>query len=137
MWDTALCLLCFILAFNNQMSLMFYIVPAFIYCLLFTNLQPRLLLSIYQSQMDNNVDLRGALCKFNLFHYGSLFAIYPLFLLTNMNWVFYIMMSCIVFPQIYTNGLNNYRPDVSSMYYTKYLFSRFLLIVSSLLHRSI
>ena len=109
---------------------MFYIMPAFLYCLIFTNLQPRLLISIFQSTMENDMNIRQALCKFNLYHYTSLFAIYPLLLLTNFNWVLFILMSCIVFPQIYANGFNNTRPDVSSVYYTRYLFSRFLLIVN-------
>jgi hypothetical protein len=109
---------------------MFYIVPAFLYCLMFTNLQPRFLMIIFQSTMDNNANFRMAICKFNLLHYGSLFAIYPLLLFTNLNWVFFIGMSCIVFPQIYANGFNNARPDISSPYYTKYLFSRFIIIVS-------
>lgn len=109
---------------------MFFIVPAFLYCLMFTNLQPRFLMIIFQSTMDNDANFRMAICKFNLFHYGSLFAIYPLLLFTNFNWAFFIGMSCIIFPQIYANGFNNARPDISSPYYTKYLFSRFIIIVT-------
>jgi len=109
---------------------MFFIVPAFLYCLMFTNLQPRFLMIIFQSNMDNDANFRMAICKFNLLHYGSLFAIYPLLIFTNFNWVFFIGISCIVFPQIYANGFNNARPDISSPYYTKYLFSRFIIIVS-------
>ena len=116
--------------FTIQLSLMFFIVPAFLYCLMFTNLQPRFLMIIYQSTLDNDANFRLSLCKFNVLHYGSLFAIYPLLIFTNFNWVFFIGMSCIVFPQIYANGFNNSRPDVSSPYYTKYLFSRFILIVN-------
>jgi hypothetical protein len=130
MWDTVLCILCFIMAFKDQFSLMFFIIPAFLFCLLFTNLQPRFLMTIYHSTMDNDANFRQALCKFNLYHYGSLFAIYPILLFSNFNWVLFIGMSCIVFPQIYANGFSNVRPDVSSVYYTKYLFSRFVLIVN-------
>ena len=109
---------------------MLYIVPAFLYCLIFTNLQPRLLMTIFQSNMDNDADFRSALCQFNLYHYGSLFALYPILLFTNFNWVLFISMSCIIFPQIYSNGFNNTRPDISSVYYTRYLFSRFIIIVT-------
>ena len=116
---------------------MFFIVPAFLYCLLFTNLQPRFLIMIYQNTLDNNANFRNALCKFNLLHYGSLFAIYPLLLFTNFNWILYITMSCIVFPQIYSNGMNNTRPDLKSAYYSKYLFSRFIIIVIIKLSRLI
>lgn len=115
---------------------MFYIVPAFLFCLIFTNLQPRLLMCIFQSTMDNDANIRQALCKFNMYHYGSLFAIYPIILFTNFNWILFIGMSCIVFPQLYANGFNNIRPDPSSMYYTRYLFSRFILIVTFILHSS-
>ena len=77
-------------SFNIQISLMLYMVPAFVYCLLFTNLEPRFLITIYESTMDNGVNIRQAICKFNLFHYGSLLAIYPIILLTNFNWILFI-----------------------------------------------
>ena len=116
-----------------QLSLLFYIIPAFLYCLLFTNLQPRFLMMIYQSSMDNDANFRAALCKFNIFHYGSLIATYPIIMYTNFNWVLFILMSCIIFPQIYVNGINNNRPDITSPYYTKYLFGRCILIVFSMI----
>lgn len=108
---------------------MLFIIPAFLLCLLFTNLQPRLMIFIFQNFADNNLNIRRMLCRFNLLHYGSLFSIYPILLLTNFNWVLFIAMSCIMFPQIYTNGFINIRPDVTSPYYLKYILSRFLLIV--------
>ena len=110
---------------------MLFIIPAFLLCLLFTNLQPRLMIFIYQNFMDQNMNIRQVLCRFNLYHYGSLFSIYPLLLLTNFNWLLFIGMSCIVFPQIYTNAFINIRPNVMSTYYMKYLLTRFILIVNN------
>ena len=109
---------------------MLFIIPAFMLCLLFTNLQPRFLIAIYQNIAQNNFNIRQILCRFNLMHYGSLFLIYPIIILTNFNWLFFIGLSCIIFPQIYTNGTINIRPDLSSAYYSQYLLSRFILIVS-------
>ncbi len=108
---------------------MLFIIPAFMLCLMFTNLQPRFLIAIYQNLAGNNFNIRQIICRFNLIHYGSLFLIYPFILITNFNWVFFITMSCILFPQIYTNGFINIRPDLSSVYYTHYIMSRFILIV--------
>ena len=89
---------------------------------------------IYNSSMDNDANIRNAICKFNLYHYGSMLAIYPLLLLTNFNWVLFISMSCIVFPQLYANGFNNSRPDLGNVYYSKYLFSRFAVLVTCILY---
>jgi len=108
---------------------MLFVIPAFLLCLMFTNLQPRFLIAVYQDLAGNSLTIRQILCRFNLMHYGSLFLIYPLIKLTNFNWVFFIALSCIVFPQIYTNGFTNNRPEISSAYYLQYLLSRFLLIV--------
>lgn len=118
-------------------SLMLFIIPAFLLCLLFTNLQPRLMIFIFQSFTDNNVNIRRMLCRFNLFHYGSLFSIYPILMLTNLNWVLFIGMSCMLFPQIYANGFINIRPDIASPYYLKYILSRFFLIVLASIFSSI
>lgn len=128
MWDATLCILSFMYAFNDQESLMLFIVQAFLFCLLFTNLQPRFMIFIFQHNNNNN-NIREIICKFNLFHYGTLLLIYPILLFTNLNWAFYIGLSCILFPQIYTNGVNGYRPDLTSGYYLKYILSRYLLIV--------
>ena len=114
-----------------------FIIPAFMLCLLFTNLQPRLLISIYQNLAENHHNIRQILCRFNLIHYGSLFLIYPIIIFTNFNWIFFIGLSCIIFPQIYTNGFINIRPDLNSVYYKQYLFSRFILIVMYSLFSSI
>lgn len=113
---------------------MLFIIPAFLLCLLFTNLQPRLLIYIFQDWSDNDLNLRQQLCRFNIFHYGSILSIYHILLLTNFNFVLFIGMSCIFFPQIYTNAFVNVRPDVTSHYYVKYLLSRFLIVVSQYLH---
>lgn len=134
MWDAALCIIAFIYAFSDQESLMLFIMPAFLLCLLFTNLQPRLMILIYQQSTNNG--LREFICKFNLFHYGTLFLVYPLMLITNLRWPLFLLMSCIYFPQIYTNGLGGFRPELTSPYYTRYLLSRMLIIVFSLPFRS-
>jgi hypothetical protein len=47
MWDTVLCMVAFQVAFNDQESLVLFILPAFILCLLFTNIEPRLMFMIY------------------------------------------------------------------------------------------
>jgi hypothetical protein len=127
MWDATLCIIAFIYAFSDQESLMLFIMPAFLFCLLFTNLQPRFMILIYQQSL--NTGIREIICKFNLFHYGTLILIYPLLLFTNINWILFIFMSSIFFPQIYTNGMNGIRPDITSSYYMRYLLSRMLIIV--------
>jgi hypothetical protein len=48
MCDATLCILSFMFAFSNQDNLMLFIVPAFLLCLLFTSLQPRLMIVIFQ-----------------------------------------------------------------------------------------
>jgi hypothetical protein len=94
-----------------------------------------LMILIYQQ--SNNNGIREFICKFNLFHYGTLFLVYPLLLVTNLRWPLFLLMSCIYFPQIYTNGLGGFRPEISSPYYTRYLLSRMLIIVLCLPFRSI
>jgi hypothetical protein len=106
---------------------MLFIMPAFLFCLLFTNLQPRFMILIYQQ--STNTGIRDIICKFNLFHYGTLFLIYPILIFTNINWILFIGMSMIYLPQIYTNGINGVRPEITSTYYTRYLLSRLLIIV--------
>lgn len=116
---------------------MLFIVPAFILCLLFTNLEPRLLIYIFQDWVNNELNLRQQLCRFNLLHYGSILAIYPLLMLTNFNYLLFIGISCLFFPQIYTNALSSTRPNLNSHYYMKYLLSRFLLVVMQWTYRYI
>lgn len=106
---------------------MLFIMPAFLLCLLFTNLQPRFMILIYQQ--STNSGIREIICKFNLFHYGTLFLIYPLLVLTNFNAILFIGMSLIAIPQIYLNGINGNRPDLTSPFYTRYLLTRLLVIV--------
>lgn len=135
MWDAALCIISFIYAFSDQESLMLFIMPAFLLCLLFTNLQPRLMILIYQQ--STNSSIREIICKFNLFHYGTLFLIYPLLLATNLNFTLFLLMASIFFPQIYTNALTGTRPELSSPYYIRYLLVRMLIIVNPVTLRSI
>lgn len=106
---------------------MLFIMPAFLLCLLFTNLQPRFMILIYQQ--STNSGIREIICKFNLFHYGTLFLIYPLLVFTNFNAILFIGMSLIAIPQIYLNGINGIRPDLTSSFYTRYLLTRLLIIV--------
>ena len=48
MWDAVLCIVAFVCAFDNEENLIMFIMPAFLLCLLFTNLELRLMLMIYQ-----------------------------------------------------------------------------------------
>lgn len=134
MWDTVLCLVAFIYAFKDQESLMLFIIQAFFLCLLWTNLQPRLMISIYQQLVDQDTSLRYMVCKFNLIHYGSLLLIYPLLIFTNLNSLLLLGMSALLFPQIYLNATIGLRPVLNHPYYTKYILPRFLLIVSMSTH---
>jgi len=61
--------------------------------------------------------------------YGSLLLIYPLIVLTNINRIFFLGASCMLFPQIYLNAVNGIRPEIKSNYYMKFVLSRYLLIV--------
>lgn len=69
------------------------------------------------------------LCRFNLLHYGSLFLVYPLVLLANFRPIFFLLVTCILFPQIYLNALTGTRPEPNSHYYRHFLLYRFLLVV--------
>lgn len=55
--------------------------------------------------------------------------LYPIIIFTNLSVFFFISISLIFLPQIYTNGVQGIRPDTSSPYYKKFLPVRFLLIV--------
>jgi hypothetical protein len=127
MWDTVLCLLSFKVAFADQESLVMFVLPAFMLCLLFTNLEPRLMLIIYER---NQVAGQERRCfNFNLLSYGSLMALYPILIFTNFNRIFFIGISCLFFPQIYLNALRGIRPDPCSSYHLKFLLTRFLIVV--------
>lgn len=54
---------------------------------------------------------------------------YPLLIITNLSSFFFILISLIMVPQIYTNAMQGQRPNISSAYYSKFLTYRFLLIV--------
>lgn len=129
MWDAALCITTFIEAFQSDESLILYILPAFILCLLFTNLELRLMLMIFQSR-HQDANIREVICKFNLIAYGGLLLMYPILIYTNLSPLLFIGFSLIFLPQIYTNAVNGHRPDISSPYYTKFLSLRFLLVVN-------
>ena len=109
MWDAVLSIIGFMCAFDNEENLIMFIMPAFILCLLFTNLELRLMLMIYQSNTDAE-NLREVYCKFNLISYGSLILIYPILTLTNFNILFFIGICLLFLPQIYTNGIYGVRP---------------------------
>ena len=128
MWDAVLCIIAFVQAFQNEENLILFIMPAFILCLLFTNLELRLMLMIFQARTENT-NMREVLCKFNLMTYGGLILMYPLLIYTNLSIFFFIGLSLVFVPQIYTNGIQGHRPDISSPYYKKFLSVRFLIIV--------
>lgn len=110
--------------------------PAFLLCLLFTNLELRVLLMIFQARSDGR-SIREVVCKFNLITYGSLILLYPFMKITNLSPVFFIAISLIFFPQIYCNAKRGQRPNISNAYYTKFLTYRFLLIVLMLLFSAV
>lgn len=72
---------------------------------------------------------QGMLCRFNMLHYGSLFLVYPIVLVANFRPIFFLLATCILFPQIYLNALTGTRPDPASRYYRHFLLYRFLLLV--------
>jgi hypothetical protein len=105
-----------------------FIMPAMILCLMFTSFEPRLMMLIYES-LDKSGCVGLLVCRFNLVHYGSLMLIYPLLVLTNFNSLLFLLMSCILLPQIYSNGLNGVRPDLTSPYYARFIPARYLILV--------
>ena len=128
MWDTTLCIISFIEAFGDESNLILFILPAFVLCLLFTNLELRLMLMIFQARFQN-INIRTVICRFNLTTYGGLLLIYPILLYSNLNAFFFLCICLLFFPQIYHNGVVSHRPNISSPYYQKFLLIRFLLIV--------
>lgn len=52
MWDAVVCVVAFVEAFGNEESLILFIMPAFLLCLLFTNLELRVLLMVFQARSD-------------------------------------------------------------------------------------
>jgi hypothetical protein len=86
------------------------------------------MLLVFQT-LFNEANLRQIYCKFNLVTYGCLMFLYPILYIANFNWLFFIGISCILFPQIYTNGKTGIRPDLNSPYYLKFILVRFAIIV--------
>jgi len=130
MWDTVLCMVAFKMAFTDQESLVLFIMPAFMLCLLFTNIEPRLMFIIFERNQLPNDRLGGGCCNiFNLISYGSLILIYPVMIFTNLNRYLFVGVSCMLFPQIYLNAVKGNRPEYTDDYYVKFLFIRFLLIL--------
>lgn len=84
---------------------------------------------IFQARTDNT-NIREVMCKFNLVTYGGLILMYPLLIYTNLRAFFFIGISLIMIPQIYSNAINGHRPNFGSAYYMKFLSFRFLLIVN-------
>jgi len=108
--------------------LILFILPSFMLCILFTNLELRWMLSIFQSH-NNSLDLRTIICRFNIISYGSFLLVYPILLLTNLNQWLFIGMSLIFLPQIYVNAQKGIRPDLNHPYYNKFLMFRFIIVV--------
>ena len=113
---------------------MLFILPAFMLCLLFTNIEPRLTFAIFErNQLPNE---RGWCSLYNLISYGSTILIYPILILTNLNSFLFLALSSMIFPQIYLNAVRAHRPSCSD-YYTKFILTRFILIVILVVFRSI
>lgn len=83
----------------------------------------------YRAQTSNNLDFRQLLCRFNLYNYAVMFLTFGIILLTNFNNFLPISLCLIFIPQIYLNGINGQRPEISDPYYSKFLLSRFIVIV--------
>lgn len=109
-----------------------FILPAFMLCLLFTNLEPRLMLLIFERNQVPGGQTNQCF-SFNVLSYGCILAIYPILILTNFNRLLFIALSCLLFPQIYLNAIRGKRPDPISTYHIKFILTRFLIIVTSIL----
>lgn len=116
MWDAALCLAAFIEAFKNEENIVLFIVPAFILCLLFTNLELRIMISVFQAN-SGHLDPRQVICKFNLISYGAILLMYPFMMYTNMGTSLFLIYSLLFMPQIYHNAVIGKRPNPNSSYY--------------------
>lgn len=99
------------------------------FCILFTNLELRWMLSIFQSN-NNGLEMRSILCRFNFVSYGSFLLVYPVLLFTNLNNWLFIGISLLFLPQIYTNAQKGIRPDLNHPYYIHFLMARFIIIVT-------
>ena len=128
MWDTALCVYSFFQAFENEANLIMFILPTFVLCLLFTNLELRMILLIFQARYQN-INVREVICRFNLLAYGGMILTYPILILSNLSGLFFVTISLIFIPQLYHNGMVGHRPSLRNPYYTKFLLVRFLIFV--------
>lgn len=108
---------------------MLFIVPALILCLLFTNLELRIMIVVYQALSGHN-DIRHVICRFNLISYGAILVMYPIVVLTNVGTCLFLAFSLLFLPQIYTNAVTGRRPNMNSMYYNEFLLFRFLIVVT-------
>lgn len=106
-WDAVVCVIAFVSAFKNEVNcylfqenLVLLIIPAFMLCLLFTSLEIRLLLMIFQVKSSTG-NHREVTCYLHLITYGSLILLYPILLYTNLAPTFFIFISLIFLPQIY------------------------------------
>ena len=111
MWDTALCVYSFFQAFENEGNLIMLIIPTFVLCLLFTNLELRMILLVFQARYQN-VNIRAIICRFNLLAYGGLILTYPIIKLCNLSPIFFVSVSFIFVPQLYHNGMVGHRPSL-------------------------
>lgn len=107
---------------------MLFVVPAFILCLLFSNLELRIRATVFQA-WSGSTDARCVMLKFKLVNYGSIILMYLLLLVTNMGTPLFMIFSLIFLPQIYTNAVVGKRPNPNSMYYNEFLLYRFLIVV--------
>lgn len=111
-----------------QENIILFIIPAFILCILFTNLELRIMIIVFQAISGEN-DIRQILCRFNFMSYGAIIGMYPLLVYTNMGSSLFIIFSLIFLPQIYTNAVRGKRPNLNSIFYNEFLLYRFLIVV--------
>ena len=104
-------------------------IPAFIFCILFSNVEPRLLVEIYRARFDDTTNIRSIMCKFHLITYASVIVIYPILSFCNASNLLFVGLSLMFLPQIYTNAINGKRPQPFSTFYREFLLVRFLFVV--------
>ena len=70
---------------------MLFIIPAFLMCLIFTNLEPKLMMLVFEATADA-ADVRSLVCRFNLIHYGSLLQVSPPIAATYSHRLFSLLL---------------------------------------------
>lgn len=104
-----------------------FLIPAFLYCYVFGNLDFLILQSIYDEVYKSSSSL-WEVVKFHIPVLIALLLIYPFLYFTNLNVVFYLSLSLLSLPQIYTNAIAGIRPEFNA-YYLRHILSRHAFIV--------